>query len=62
MYSPKYLICVTQNNNNKYYKMIPNGSSGWIAEYGRVNSTATKFLIHILTGIKSIERSLEKDT
>lgn len=42
MYSPKYLICVTQNNNNKYYKMIPNGSSGWIAEYGRVNSTTTR--------------------
>ena len=38
MYTPKYLVCVTNNNNNKYYKMIPKESS-WIAEYGRVGST-----------------------
>ena len=35
---PRYLVMVTGSaNNNKYYRMIPNGSS-WTAEYGRVGS------------------------
>lgn len=34
---PRYLVMVTKNNNNKYYKQIPKGSV-WIAEYGRVGN------------------------
>ena len=35
---PLYLVMVTASaNNNKYYRMTPNGST-WIAEYGRVGS------------------------
>lgn len=37
-YEEKYLIMVTPNNNNKYYKMTVNGN-GWTAEYGRVGAT-----------------------
>lgn len=36
---PLYLVMVTASaNNNKYYRMTPNGST-WIAEYGRVGSS-----------------------
>jgi len=34
---PRYLVMVTKNNNNKYYKQIPKGDV-WIAEYGRVGN------------------------
>lgn len=37
-YEEKYLIMVTPNNNNKYYKMVVNGDN-WTAEYGRVGAT-----------------------
>lgn len=35
----KYLLMVTENNNNKYYEMIPNGSS-FTVKYGRVGASA----------------------
>lgn len=35
---PRYLVMVTGNNNNKYYKQIPHGDT-WTAEYGRVGSS-----------------------
>ena len=36
---PLYLVMVTASaNNNKYYRMTPNGNT-WIAEYGRVGSS-----------------------
>lgn len=38
-YAPKYLVMVTTNNNNKYYKMTPHGDS-FTAEYGRVGAGA----------------------
>lgn len=38
-YTPKFLVMVTSGNHNKYYKMIPNGDS-WVAEYGRIGSSA----------------------
>ena len=34
-YTPKYLVMVTSHNNNKYYKMIPEGDS-FRVEFGRV--------------------------
>lgn len=34
---PRYLVMVTAQNNNKYYKQIPKGDH-WVAEYGRVGS------------------------
>ena len=41
MYSPKHLIMVTSENNNKFYNMIPHGDS-WTAEYGRVGASCQK--------------------
>ena len=42
MYKPRYLIMVTPNNNNKFYKQIPVDDKTWVAEYGRIGSTSTK--------------------
>lgn len=36
---PRYLIMVTADNHNKFYKQIPHGSS-WTAEYGRVGCSS----------------------
>lgn len=38
---PRYLVMVTANNNNKYYKQIPHGDT-WTAEYGRVGAAPQK--------------------
>ena len=39
---PRYLIMVTADNHNKFYKQIPHGNT-WTAEYGRVGcSSQTK--------------------
>lgn len=35
----KYLLMVTENNNNKYYEMIPEGNS-FTVKYGRVGTSA----------------------
>lgn len=35
---PTYLVMVTSSNNNKYYRMIPNGST-FTVEYGRIGSS-----------------------
>ena len=37
-HTPTYLICITANNNNKYYRMIPKGDT-FDVEYGRVGAT-----------------------
>ena len=42
MYKPRYLVMVTPNNNNKFYKQIPVDDKTWVAEYGRIGSTSTK--------------------
>lgn len=34
------LICVTADNNNKYYRMSENGNGTWTATWGRVGVTA----------------------
>lgn len=36
------LICVTENNNNKFYNMTENGDGTFTVEYGRVDSTSQK--------------------
>lgn len=36
--SPVYLVMVTTNNNNKYYRMIPHGDT-FEVEYGRVGAS-----------------------
>ena len=38
MVKPTYLICVTEDNHNKYYNMIPQGDT-FTVEYGRVDVT-----------------------
>lgn len=40
-FKPRYLMMVTANNNNKYYKQIPHGDT-WTAEYGRVGAAPQK--------------------
>lgn len=42
--SPVYLVMVTTNNNNKYYRMIPHGDT-FEAEYGRVGASCKIWLI-----------------
>lgn len=38
-YDPKYLVCVTSNNNNKFYRMLPDSDSqGFTVEYGRIGA------------------------
>lgn len=39
--SPVYLVMVTANNNNKYYRMIPHGDT-FSVEYGRVGASCQK--------------------
>ena len=51
--SPVYLVMVTTNNNNKYYRMIPHGDT-FEAEYGRVGASCH-------SGIRSTMRKLKKD-
>ena len=38
-YTPRYLVMVTANNHNKYYRMTPHGDT-WTAEFGRVGAKA----------------------
>lgn len=42
MYKTRYLVMVTPDNHNKFYKQIPVDDNTWIAEYGRIGSTSTK--------------------
>ena len=38
-YAPKYLVCVTTSNNNKFYRMLPDASqNGFTVEYGRIGA------------------------
>lgn len=40
-YDPKYLVCVTSNNNNKFYRMIPDpDQQGFSVEYGRIGASS----------------------
>lgn len=38
-YKPRYLVMVSTNNNNKYYRQIPQSGDTWVAEYGRVGAS-----------------------
>ena len=58
-YSPKHLIMVTSNNNNKYYNMIPHGDS-WTAEYGRVGASCQKRTYSIREWDKKYREKLAK--
>lgn len=53
--SPVYLVMVTTNNNNKYYRMIPHGDT-FEAEYGRVGASCQH-----ASGIRSTMRKSKKD-
>lgn len=38
-YDPKYLVCVTSSNNNKFYRMLPDpDQQGFSVEYGRIGA------------------------
>ena len=38
-YDPKYLVCVTSNNNNKFYRILPDSDQqGFTVEYGRIGA------------------------
>lgn len=37
----KYFVCVTGQNNNKFYEMTENGDGTWTARYGRVGGKGT---------------------
>lgn len=58
-YSEKYLIMVTPNNNNKYYKMVVNGNS-WTAEYGRVGASPQRKIYPISEWQKKYDEKIRK--
>lgn len=58
-YSEKYLIMVTINNNNKYYKMVVNGDT-WTAEYGRVGAGPQKKVYPISEWQKKYDEKIRK--
>lgn len=60
-YSERYLIMVTPNNNNKYYKMVVNGDT-WTAEYGRIGASSQRKVYPISSWEKNIMKKSEKDT
>lgn len=37
---PRYLVCVTSDNHNKFWRVVPDqdGSDGWTAEWGRIGA------------------------
>jgi poly [ADP-ribose] polymerase 2/3/4 len=37
--SERYLTMVTENNNNKFYHMVPNNNGTWTASWGRIGNT-----------------------
>lgn len=38
-YAPKYLVCVTSSNNNKFYRILPDpDDQGFTVEYGRIGA------------------------
>ena len=61
-YAPKYLVCVTANNNNKFYRVIPDpDQQGFTVEYGRIG--APSFQTHhypIEDWYKKIESKMRK--
>lgn len=43
MHKERYLVMVTTNNNNKYYRMIPNkGGDSFTVEYGRIGANCQR--------------------
>jgi poly [ADP-ribose] polymerase len=56
---PTYLICITANNNNKYYRMIPKGDT-FDVEYGRVGATCQKSSYPISSWNKKYNEKIKK--
>lgn len=57
--SPVYLVMVTTNNNNKYYRMIPHGDT-FEAEYGRVGSSCQHASYSMLQWNKKYNEKIKK--
>lgn len=58
-YSERYLIMVTPNNNNKYYKMVVNGDT-WTAEYGRIGASSQRKVYPISSWEKKYNEKIRK--
>lgn len=56
----KNLICVTPNNNNKFYNMTDMGDGTFQVEYGRVGATSTKTSYSISLWDKKYNEKLKK--
>lgn len=56
----KKLICVTPNNNNKFYNMTDIGDGTFEVEYGRVGATSTKTSYSISLWDKKYNEKLKK--
>lgn len=60
-YKPKYLMMVTADaNNNKYYRMVPNGDGTWTAEYGRVGANPQKAIYPLSQWEKKYNEKVKK--
>ena len=54
------LICVTPNNNNKFYNMTDLGNGQFKVEYGRVGTTATTLTYPISDWNKKYNEKIKK--
>ena len=52
----KYLVMVTAENNNKFYKMIPHGNT-FTAEYGRLGNSSFQTKEYPISKFESSYRS-----
>ena len=58
-YTPVYLVMITANNNNKYYRMIPHGDT-FEVEYGRVGGSCQRATYPIQQWHKKYNEKINK--
>ena len=54
------LICVTKNNNNKYYRMSENSDGTWTATWGRVGTSENKMIYKMSDWDKKYNEKIRK--
>ena len=57
----RYLVMVTPDNHNKFYKQIPVDDYTWIAEYGRIGNSSTKRTYSMSVWESKYREKLRKD-
>lgn len=60
MYEEKYLVFVSENNNNKFYHMKRNGNT-FTATWGRVGAAGQCKVTLSASGTKNSKRNWQRD-